>query len=97
MTYACADGFHPALTSFQVAATFRQKSIPCDVIWMDIDYMDGFKCFTFHPVSLMAMRIMAWSLKVDFSPFSSRFIHIHPMPSGLKSELPVGDLPHPNS
>lgn len=31
----------------QVAKTFREKSIPCDVIWMDIDYMDGFRCFTF--------------------------------------------------
>ncbi|KAL6008262.1 hypothetical protein ACLOJK_033768 [Asimina triloba] len=30
-----------------VAKTFRKKGIPCDVIWMDIDYMDGFRCFTF--------------------------------------------------
>jgi hypothetical protein len=31
----------------EVAATFREKKIPCDVVWMDIDYMEGFKCFTF--------------------------------------------------
>ncbi|XP_058777569.1 uncharacterized protein LOC131651863 isoform X2 [Vicia villosa] len=31
----------------EVAKTFREKSIPCDVIWHDIDYMDGFRCFTF--------------------------------------------------
>nr|XP_011465147.1 PREDICTED: neutral alpha-glucosidase C isoform X1 [Fragaria vesca subsp. vesca] len=31
----------------EVARTFRGKKIPCDVIWMDIDYMDGFRCFTF--------------------------------------------------
>lgn len=34
----------------QVASTFREKKIPCDVIWMDIDYMEGFKCFTFDKV-----------------------------------------------
>ncbi|WCJ20545.1 heteroglycan glucosidase 1 [Euphorbia peplus] len=31
----------------EVARTFREKGIPGDVIWMDIDYMDGFRCFTF--------------------------------------------------
>ncbi|CAL5440955.1 unnamed protein product [Camellia sinensis] len=30
-----------------IARTFREKGIPCDVIWMDIDYMNGFRCFTF--------------------------------------------------
>ncbi|GLT57782.1 hypothetical protein SLA2020_307310 [Shorea laevis] len=32
----------------EIATTFREKNIPCDVIWMDIDYMDGFRCFTFN-------------------------------------------------
>lgn len=36
-----------SLVNLQIARTFREKGIPCDVIWMDIDYMDGFRCFTF--------------------------------------------------
>ncbi|CAI5948620.1 unnamed protein product [Closterium sp. NIES-64] len=34
-----------------VAKTFREKKIPCDVMWMDIDYMDGYKSFTFDPAT----------------------------------------------
>ena len=30
-----------------LADEFRRRRIPCDVIWMDIDYMDGFRVFTF--------------------------------------------------
>ncbi|RDX82857.1 hypothetical protein CR513_36302, partial [Mucuna pruriens] len=47
-------GYHQCRWSYlsdqrvlEVAKTFRKKCIPCDVIWMDIDYMDGFRCFTF--------------------------------------------------
>ena len=32
----------------EIADGFRERNIPCDVIWMDIDYMDGFRVFTFH-------------------------------------------------
>jgi len=49
-----ALGYHQCRWSYltakrvaEVASTFREKKIPCDVIWMDIDYMEGFKCFTF--------------------------------------------------
>lgn len=31
----------------EIANGFRSRKIPCDVIWMDIDYMDGFRVFTF--------------------------------------------------
>ncbi|KAL8521436.1 hypothetical protein ACS0TY_011817 [Phlomoides rotata] len=50
-----ALGYHQCRWSYdsdarvrEIAVTFREKSIPCDVIWMDIDYMDGFRCFTFN-------------------------------------------------
>ncbi|MBP1650337.1 MAG: yicI 1 [Bacteroidetes bacterium] len=32
----------------EIADTFRLKKIPCDAIWMDIDYMEGFRIFTFN-------------------------------------------------
>jgi hypothetical protein len=47
---------------FQIAKSFREKKIPCDVIWMDIDYMDKFRCFTFHsvriPVTLLQFELV---------------------------------------
>jgi len=32
----------------EIADTFRAKMLPCDVIWMDIDYMEGYRVFTFN-------------------------------------------------
>ncbi|HLR37961.1 MAG TPA: glycoside hydrolase family 31 protein [Chitinophagaceae bacterium] len=31
----------------EIAGEFRKRKIPCDVLHLDIDYMDGFRCFTF--------------------------------------------------
>ncbi|OAY24303.1 hypothetical protein MANES_17G004600v8 [Manihot esculenta] len=44
----CRWSYDSAQKVMEIAKTFREKGIPCDVIWMDIDYMDGYRCFTFH-------------------------------------------------
>jgi alpha-glucosidase len=33
----------------EVAAEFRRRDLPCDVVHFDIDYMDGYRVFTWHP------------------------------------------------
>lgn len=45
----CRWSYQPAARVRQIADEFRARRIPCDVLWMDIDYMDGFRVFTFHP------------------------------------------------
>jgi alpha-glucosidase len=42
--------YEPEARVRAIAAEFRARKLPCDVIWMDIDYMDGFRIFTFDPV-----------------------------------------------
>ncbi len=39
--------YYPDAKVREIADSFRSRKIPCDVIWMDIDYMDGFRVFTF--------------------------------------------------
>ncbi len=48
-----ALGFHQSKWSYypearvkEVAQKFRDLKVPCDAIYLDIDYMDGFRCFT---------------------------------------------------
>jgi alpha-glucosidase len=41
--------YYPDTRVKEIADEFRARSIPCDVIWIDIDYMDDFRIFTFHP------------------------------------------------
>ena len=47
--HQCRYSYYPASRVLEVAKGFRNRNIPCDVIWMDIDYMDKFKIFTFDP------------------------------------------------
>lgn len=50
-----AIGYHQCRWSYRseqevraLATEFRQRSIPCDVIHLDIDYMQGFRVFTWN-------------------------------------------------
>ena len=35
----------------QIATEMRAQRIPCDSLWLDIDYMDGYRVFTWSPSS----------------------------------------------
>lgn len=45
----CRYSYAPASEVREIAASFRAREIPCDVLWMDIDYMDQYRSFTFDP------------------------------------------------
>jgi alpha-glucosidase len=47
--HQCRYSYYPADRVREIAQGFRSHQIPCDVIWMDIDYMNGFRIFTFDP------------------------------------------------
>lgn len=42
----CRYSYNPDSKVREIARGFRDRHIPADVIWMDIDYMNGFRCFT---------------------------------------------------
>src|SRR5207247_9534606 len=51
-----ALGYHQSRWSYmedsmvrELGAEFRTRDIPCDAIHLDIDYMDGYRVFTWNP------------------------------------------------
>jgi alpha-glucosidase len=51
-----ALGYHQSRFSYfpdskvrEIASGLRTNTIPCDAIWFDIDYMNGYRIFTFDP------------------------------------------------
>ncbi|MCP9235095.1 TIM-barrel domain-containing protein [Lewinella sp. JB7] len=46
--HQCRWSYYPESRVRELAATFREKNIPCDAVYLDIDYMDGYRCFTWN-------------------------------------------------
>ena len=44
--HQCKWSYYPESNVKEVTAKFRALKIPCDAIYLDIDYMEGFRCFT---------------------------------------------------
>jgi alpha-glucosidase len=42
-------GYYPEEYLRSVADEFRRRGIPCDTLYLDIDYMDGYRVFTWNP------------------------------------------------
>lgn len=45
--HQCRWSYEPQSRVLEIAEGFRARRIPCDVLWLDIDYMRGFRVFTF--------------------------------------------------
>lgn len=46
--HQCKWSYYPETNVKEVTQKFRALDIPCDAIYLDIDYMDGFRCFTWN-------------------------------------------------
>jgi len=44
--HQCKWSYYPESNVKEITQKFRDLQIPCDAIYLDIDYMDGFRCFT---------------------------------------------------
>ncbi len=46
--HQCKWSYYPDSKVREIANEFRSREIPCDAIYLDIDYMEGFRCFTWN-------------------------------------------------
>ncbi|MFV0564989.1 MAG: glycoside hydrolase family 31 protein [Flavobacteriaceae bacterium] len=44
--HQCKWSYYPESKVKEITSKFRKLKIPCDAIYLDIDYMEGFRCFT---------------------------------------------------
>ncbi len=44
--HQCKWSYYPESNVKAITSKFRELEIPCDAIYLDIDYMEGFRCFT---------------------------------------------------
>jgi alpha-glucosidase len=59
----CRWSYTPDTDVLNVAKTFRDKQIPADVMYLDIDYMDAYKIFTWHPKNFSNPKQLLTDLK----------------------------------
>ncbi len=46
--HQCKWSYYPESKVREITSKFRELEFPCDAIYLDIDYMDGFRCFTWN-------------------------------------------------
>ncbi|MCV9387590.1 glycoside hydrolase family 31 protein [Reichenbachiella ulvae] len=57
--------YYPESVVRKLGEEFRSRKIPCDVIHLDIDYMDGFRCFTWDKKKFPKPEKMIADMKKD--------------------------------
>lgn len=59
----CRWSYYPDEEVLDIARQFRARRIPCDMIYLDIDYMDSYKIFTWNPKGFRDPHSMIDQLK----------------------------------
>lgn len=63
--HQCKWSYFPESNVKAIAQGFRDRKIPCDALYLDIDYMDGFRCFTWSPTHFPEPKRMVKELAED--------------------------------
>ncbi len=56
--HQCRWSYATAEEALEIAREFRRRRIPCDGIWLDLDYMDRFRLFTWNEESFPCPRAL---------------------------------------
>ncbi|CAG8717188.1 1236_t:CDS:2, partial [Acaulospora morrowiae] len=57
-------GYNNLTVLSNVVENFRRNKIPLETIWTDLDYMDGFKDFTWHPTNYPRNEVAKFTKKL---------------------------------
>lgn len=101
----CRWSYTPADRVLELAKTFRERHIPCDVIYLDIDYMEGYRVFTWSgenfpdPAALIArLHEMGFRVVTIVDPGvkrDSRYkVYLEGCKRGAFCKLPSGEIYH---
>lgn len=63
--HQCRWSYYPESRVRELAREFRERNIPCDAIYLDIDYMDGYRCFTWNKDHFPDPKQLIADLKED--------------------------------
>jgi alpha-glucosidase len=63
--HQCKWSYFPESKVKDIAEKFRALKIPCDALYLDIDYMEGFKCFTWNKEYFPDPKRMVSELAAD--------------------------------
>lgn len=63
--HQCRWSYYPEQRVREVAANFRALKIPCDAIYLDIDYMDEYRCFTVNKKHFPDLQSLTSDLSKD--------------------------------
>ena len=87
-------GYDSAQTMRQIASQLRQHAIPCDALHFDIDYMNEYRVFTWHPDRFADPKLLIDDLRNDginvvtiIDPGVKNDPHYHVQQDGLARDM----------